>query len=209
MRESNGDILAFTDADCAPERDWLTQIERALARPDRAVAVGSHRPARPSRILSLIATHGNETYRYIYGAGDPSLYYAHTNNMAVRRELFAELGAFVERDRGADTILVRRAVERVGAQAVQFVPEVAVRHLEMNGTATYYRKAFVYGRARKQYRALAAVRGLSLRQKLLVLGRTSAAERLSPPGFLLLLALLAGALLCHNVGYAVAGPVRR
>ena len=43
---SSGDILAFTDADCVVEKDWLSQISRSLSqvhsREDIVCVLGNH-----------------------------------------------------------------------------------------------------------------------------------------------------------------------
>src|SRR5205809_152715 len=40
LRAARGDIVAFTDADCAPEMDWLAQLVQPLADPSVGAAAG-------------------------------------------------------------------------------------------------------------------------------------------------------------------------
>lgn len=207
VREARGSVIAFTDADCVPAPDWLSRISQTMADPSVGIVLGGRVPARPSRVISLHAAYINETHRYIFGQHDASLYYGYTNNMAVRTELLATVGPFVERYRGSDAILVQRAVDHLGTDSVRFDPGMLVRHLELAGTLDFYRKAFIYGLSRRRYRHLARVRGLRIDEKLLALRRTLAMERVSAGESVMLLALLAGAQFCYALAYAAAGLV--
>ena len=76
--------------------------------------------------------------------------------------MFDEIGLFPELPRGADTVFVRRVVDRYGCAAVSYSPAVRVRHLEMDGVRTYYRKMFLYGRHRRLTQNVETASALSL-----------------------------------------------
>jgi glycosyltransferase involved in cell wall biosynthesis len=123
-----GDVLAFTDSDCAPTLRWL---ELAMAAIDDGADVvnGRTMPARP--VLPLERS---------MGSGLEGLY--PTCNMLYRREVFDRLGGFDRQagdrwgfrpDRrskgdgfGEDTLLAWRAI-REGA-TVTYVPDAVVEH---------------------------------------------------------------------------------
>ena len=125
---ARGDVLAFTDSDCAPDPRWL---EHALAAIDAgADAVnGLTRPARPMAPLERSM-----------GSGTEGLY--PTCNMLYRRAAFDAAGGFdaeaggrlgFRLDRrtrgdgfGEDTLLAWR-VRRAGGD-VRYVPEAVVEH---------------------------------------------------------------------------------
>jgi hypothetical protein len=55
---------------------------------------------------------------------------------------------------------------------VRYDPAVRVRHLEMDGVLTYYRKMFLYGRHRLLNQRQRDVAALDLRHRLEILRRT-------------------------------------
>jgi glycosyltransferase involved in cell wall biosynthesis len=124
IKEANGEIIAFTDPDCMPYGDWLREIEAAMVHPDVGIVIGSHRFARDSFFLSMLADYQNEKNNYVLNSEIKELCYGHTNNMAVRKKLFDEIGPFVDRSRGSDTIFVRRCVERYSCNVVHYSPRI-------------------------------------------------------------------------------------
>jgi glycosyltransferase involved in cell wall biosynthesis len=207
---AQGDVLAFTDADCAPAPDWLSTLVTALEDERVAVVVGSRLTAGTSAALSLVETYEQAKDEFIFGSGIPSLYYGSTNNMAVRREVFAAHGPFLERRRGADTLLVRRIVEDLGTDAVRYRPDARVRHLEIATLADYYRKLFVYGRSIRRLGAVAAVRPLRTRERLHVWRSAVRQRGASRAEAAALLAVLsAGALFWWSGQLAAPVPVPR
>jgi hypothetical protein len=100
------------------------------------------------------------------------LYHGHNNNMAVRRRLLEDMGGFIERPRGADTILVRRTVDRFGCDAVGHDPGMRVHHLEIDSVAVYLRKLALYARTRRACQGIVQQRGLTNRERWHVYRRT-------------------------------------
>ena len=129
-------LLAFTDADCFPEPDWLARGAAALDHADLVQgAVLPERPPGPfDRTVSVRHAHG----------------LFETANLLCRRELFVKLGGFEERwlvpedgkELGEDVLLGWKA-RRAGA-GVTFAPEAVVRHAVFPRSA----HAFVAERAR-------------------------------------------------------------
>jgi glycosyltransferase involved in cell wall biosynthesis len=120
--EARGAVLAFTDADCVPEPDWL---ERGLAAFADDVGVVQGRTLPPPGQEPAPLTH------WIVVNEDHGLY--ETCNIFYRRELFTSLGGFSERfyrrygmPFGEDADLGWRA-RRSGAR-VRFEPTALVRH---------------------------------------------------------------------------------
>jgi len=161
LREARGELLAFTDSDCAPEPGWLQAIDRAFADPGLQVVLGCRRPARDKGFIRLLADYENKKDERVFSSHTRELYYGFTNNMGVRRATLEKYGPFVERPRGSDTIFVRRVVEGEGCEAVAYMPEMRIAHHEMDGVRVYYRKMYTYGRSRQQYRDIVRTRPLS------------------------------------------------
>lgn len=166
---SRGDIVAFTDPDCIAYPDWLQNIATVMESTDIRIVTGRRIPYSGSAVLSMFASYENAKDEYVFDSQAKELYYGYTNNMAVRRGLFKELGLFLERRRGSDTIFVRRAVEKYSTNSVVYSSAVRVRHMELDSPLSYYQKMFIYGRSRRLYRRISYTRPLNHRERRLVL----------------------------------------
>jgi glycosyltransferase involved in cell wall biosynthesis len=82
VRESEAELLAFTDADCVPTRGWLREGVAALAPADLVQGAVRPDPGAVPRPFD----------RSIWVNGRGGLY--ETANLLVRRELFEEIGGF-------------------------------------------------------------------------------------------------------------------
>lgn len=169
---SRGDIVAFTDPDCIAHTDWLQNIATVMESSDSRIVTGRRIPYSGSAVLSMFASYENAKDEYVFNSKAKDLYYGYTNNMAVRRGLFKEVGLFAERRRGSDTIFVRRAVEKYSTNSVVYSPAVRVRHMELDSPLSYYQKMFIYGRSRRMYRRISYTRPLNYRERRLVLKKT-------------------------------------
>jgi glycosyltransferase involved in cell wall biosynthesis len=82
--EARADVLAFTDADCFPEPDWLAQGLRAIGQ--KALVQGHVRPDPGAELGSFDRT--------VLVGGEAGLY--ETANLFVRRDIFEQVGGFEE-----------------------------------------------------------------------------------------------------------------
>jgi glycosyltransferase involved in cell wall biosynthesis len=203
IRATGGDVLAFTDADCQPAPDWLRRIADAFAeRNGTEIVVGPRLPADQPR-LELVAAYERTKDAYVFGGRRTHLYYASTQNLAVRRTAFERLGLFRERRRGSDTLFVRDAIAAGPPEAVRYAPQLVVRHLEIVGLRDYYAKCLLYGRSIGSLNG-APWRPLSVRERLAVWQEAVRREDLSLLRGAALLATLSGGAACWAVGYVGA-----
>jgi len=149
LQEAKGEVIAFIDADCVPSHDWLHKIMLAMEQPDLSIVLGQIEFAVDSIVLSMFAAYEDEKHRYVFNSGKKELYYGHTNNMAVKKKLFDELGPSVEWARGGDTIFVRQAVNKYSCEVVRYCPRIQVRHLEIESLRKLFQKISIYGRSRR------------------------------------------------------------
>jgi glycosyltransferase involved in cell wall biosynthesis len=166
LQEAEGKVIAFTDADCVPSQDWLHEIMMAMGQPGLRIALGQAEFVGGSMLLSMLAAYEDEKRNYLFNSRRKELYFGQTNNMAVEKKLFDELGPFVERARGGDTIFVRQVVNKYTCEVVRYCPQIRVRHLEMDSLSQLYRKCFIYARSRQGYRRVVEVKWLSNRERL-------------------------------------------
>jgi glycosyltransferase involved in cell wall biosynthesis len=201
---ARGEVLVFTDPDCIPDSDWLNRIAVAMESEETDVLIGGYVVPEHSQAVRLLLLYENTKDAFVFGTDIPELYYAHTNNMAVRRTTFERFGPFVERRRGADTIFVRRVVGTLPCRVVRYDPAVRVEHLEVADVWTYFRKMATYGESRESYRHLSWTRPLTLGERVTVLRRTLREHTLSPVEGLRLVLLLSIGLVAWRMGRARA-----
>jgi glycosyltransferase involved in cell wall biosynthesis len=147
-------LLAFTDADCFPARDWLAAGVKALAHAD--LVQGAVRPERPPGPFD----------RTLWVTRKSGLW--ESANLLVRRELLDSLTGFeqwvepgIGKSFGEDMWLGWRAV-RAGA-STRFEPDVVVEHAVFERGALGY----VDERRRLRYFPAATARMPELRESFL------------------------------------------
>jgi O-antigen biosynthesis protein len=149
VRESRGEVLAFTDADSVADPEWLRSIASAM-RGGAQVVLGSRAAASGAGTVALLASYDDARVRFILENRRKDSYFGYTGNMAVRRSAFEKYGPFHTAARGSDTLFLRRLVSGEGPQAAQWSGEMRVRHLELSSAWMYIRKSFIYARARRR-----------------------------------------------------------
>ena len=124
VAQSTGDVLAFIDADCLADRDWLAVAEATLADPAAMILGGDVRIAyvNPDRLTMLEAYESIYAYRmdrYIAREG-----FTGTGNLVVRRGALARVGPFAgigvaeDRDWGQRATAMGHTIRYVTAMTV-------------------------------------------------------------------------------------------
>lgn len=197
---ASGDLLAFTDSDCRPNRDWLAHFAEAASGAGADIVMGRREFASGSKAMSILADYENVKAEYVFSSEKKQIYYGYTNNMAVRRRLFEKLGKFVEVPRGADTVFVRKAVETRGCGIVTYSPGACVRHLEMRSVRDYYRKKRIYGSSTRRNQRLGSAQPLNSSERMHLYFRTVRTRRYSFAKALRLFALLSLGMFAYESG---------
>jgi glycosyltransferase involved in cell wall biosynthesis len=145
IRRATGELIAFTDADCVVDADWLRAIRDGMADPATGIMLGHCRyPEGASRSLKLLGAYENAKTEYVITRCPPSHHFGYANNMAVRAGVFAELGPFREWRRAADSELVHRlAAERPKLRLV-FERRMRITHLEFVSSRQRLRRMSLY-----------------------------------------------------------------
>jgi glycosyltransferase involved in cell wall biosynthesis len=91
--KATGDIVAFTDADCVVDRDWLSRIIAPLRDPVVGIAGGSILTIRPCNAVEEFGERIHDHQMAIEYYSPP---YAITMNWASRRSVLEEVGPFDE-----------------------------------------------------------------------------------------------------------------
>lgn len=159
VRESSAPVLAFCDADCVPEADWL---ERGLAAVGGAeIAAGRIRFTVPERrtvwTLLDIDSFKDHERQVVQGT-------AETANLFVPRALYDRVGGFDDTlPEHGDFDFVARCLE-AGARVV-YAPEALVWHPTRNRARPFLRAVWIYNRwyAARESRAGRLPEGMKLR----------------------------------------------
>lgn len=175
IREASGDILAFTDDDITVEPDWLFELAKPLSDPRWAGTGGRvylPREFAPPSWIALEGDHSLLSILALFDLGSDACVLSKPpigNNMAFRKELFAQYGAF-RTDLGPapgselrceDTEFGSR-VMKAGAE-ILYVPSAVVRHeveerrLRKGFFLAYH---FDYGRALVRMKGMRAPVGI-------------------------------------------------
>jgi glycosyltransferase involved in cell wall biosynthesis len=140
IRETDGDVLAFTDADCVPAETWIEEGVRHLTGEPACDLVGGgldfsfRTENRPSPPEFFDATHYLDQKKYVREGK-----FAATANAFAWRRLFEEVGLFdASRQSGGDTEWGKR-VHRCGYR-ICYADSARVQHPARHTYAALRRK---------------------------------------------------------------------
>jgi glycosyltransferase involved in cell wall biosynthesis len=201
IAHARGKIIAFTDSDCVPDADWLNRMDDGVNTPGVKVVLGRRIYPSGSPAFHKLADYEQEKTDYIYHSNIRELYLGYTNNMAVSADMFNEFGLFIERDRGADTLFVHKLLDRYPCSSILYLPEMRVKHLEIEFLRDFYKKMNIYGSSKRRSDHLASMRSLNFREKLQVYNRVVQSHKYSFINSLHLLLLLIFGVFFFKLGY--------
>jgi GT2 family glycosyltransferase len=150
---ASGDILAFIDADCLADPNWLATAEATMDDPAATILGGDVRIAlaNPSQMTMIEAYESVYAYRmdrYIAREG-----FTGTGNLVARRAVVQDVGPFAGIGVAEDTDWGQRATAK--GYRIRFVPGMRVFHPARASFEELARKwdrqiAHEYGRARSR-----------------------------------------------------------
>jgi GT2 family glycosyltransferase len=147
---ARGRFLAFTDDDCAPMPRWAAALLAALEEQPDALVGGRTVNALPGNLFSA-ASQDVVSFLQAHGeaSGDP--FFA-SNNLALARAAFQEVGGFDSAYRGAggEDRAFCRAWAASGRAAVE-VPGAVVRHFHALTLRSFWRQHAAYGRGAARF----------------------------------------------------------
>lgn len=141
-RLATGEILVYTDADCVPQPDWLTQLAAGFGEGIVAVG-GTYAIANPSAPLARII-QAEIALRHRKFKGDVD--FLGSFNVAYRRAAFEAVGGFDESYRqasGEDNDLAYRLHDQSGRMV--FNPKAVVSHYHPERLVAYLRTQSRHG----------------------------------------------------------------
>lgn len=145
IRAARHAYVAFTDADCVPERQWLRELVAAATGPAAADFVGGRIVAHaPRSAVETFAASLMDQERAIRVYWPPSVV---TANLIVRRALFQTIGLFDESlRRGQDVDLAYRA-HFYHRATFAYAERAVVGHVNPRTLPALFQKGIQHGRA--------------------------------------------------------------
>jgi len=211
---ASADLVAFTDDDCEPEPGWGAAMVCRSRRQPAALIGGRTVNGLPENPYSRAAQAITDAAlaHHNGGAGGPVFF--PSNNIAVPRGSFLELGGFDEtlrRAGGEDRDLCERWLEQ-GRPMVE-EPEARVNHFHDLDLAGFWRQQSAYGAGAHRHRSTRAIRTQNQRiEPSLTSGILSGAARRAlaerDPGRLGLLGVWQAANLAGYLGAALRERTR-
>jgi glycosyltransferase involved in cell wall biosynthesis len=162
IRAATGEILAFTDADCRPEPNWLIDLMQPFADATVGLVAGEIK-ALPGQTLLEQHADRQETLSQKHTLAHRFCPYGQTANLAVRRPAFEQVGLFRPYlTTGGDADLCWRVLRETDWQ-LRFAETAIVRHRHratLNELRSQWRR---YG---KSNRYLHEIHGVELMHEL-------------------------------------------
>lgn len=157
---ARGDLLAFTDDDCAPRPGWLRGLAECAASAEGR-GIGGH--TENALVANRYAEASQMLVDYLYAwynARPEGPRFFTSNNLAVPASLFREVGGFpvdFPFAAGEDREFCDRWLHR--GYALTYVPEAVVEHSHELDLRGFLRQHFSYGRGACLFQRARAARG--------------------------------------------------
>ena len=143
---ASGTYIAFTDDDCMPSANWLNRFSLTFQEQPEAMLGGRTLNALPNNLYSS-ASQALIDYLYsYYSSGTQGIFFA-SNNIAMARSQFLEIGGF-------DVSFPLAAAEdrnlcdcwQQAGYPMKYVPSATIQHAHGLSLKSFWRQHFNYGR---------------------------------------------------------------
>jgi len=145
---ARGEFLAFTDDDCAPDREWLTRLSRVFADGHYAAAGGPNLPPRPQNPGEAVVCAAPGAPSHVM-LDDDDAEHLPGCNLAVAKAAFDAIGGFDPQfhKAGDDVDFCWRL--RAAGYRLGFSPGAFVWHWRRPSVRAFLRQQIGYGAAEK------------------------------------------------------------
>lgn len=138
---ANGEIILFTDSDCVPESNWISELVRPFSDPEVAAAKGRYLTKQKERIANFAQLEFEERYRKLLNY--KYIDFVDSYSAAFRKSVFLSVGGFDQQFTVANNEDVELSYKLVSkGYKMLFVPEAIVYHLHPNNIKDYLKVKF-------------------------------------------------------------------
>jgi GT2 family glycosyltransferase len=142
---AKGTYLAFTDDDCLPDPGWLTEFEECLKKNPESIVGGKTLNLLDNNIYSTASQLICDLAYNHYNRDSEQAGFFCTNNMAVPKMKFLEIGGFDERFKTAEDRDLCKRWKNHGFN-MTYCPKAIVYHAHNLTFPAFVRQHFKYGR---------------------------------------------------------------
>jgi cellulose synthase/poly-beta-1,6-N-acetylglucosamine synthase-like glycosyltransferase len=144
IRAATGEIIAFTDADCRPQPNWLQELISPFADSSIGLVVGEIVALSGKTLLEKHAER-HKVLSQQHTLNHPFRPYGQTANLAIRRQVLEQVGLFRPYlTTGGDADLCWRVQEQTSWK-LQFAPIAVVQHRNRSTVREYQSQWRRYG----------------------------------------------------------------
>lgn len=173
IRAAKGEIIAFTDADCRPQPNWLSDLIQPFSYSFIGIVAGEIVGLPGTTLLEKYAEK-QDTLSQKYTLEHSFCPYGQTANLAIRREIFKQVGLFRPyMTTGGDADICWR-IQRQTAWKITFAPTAIVHHRHRSTIKEFQSQWRRYGRSNRYLHELHGVnlmKGLLPQEYVYRLGR--------------------------------------
>ncbi|MGH2536265.1 MAG: glycosyltransferase, partial [Candidatus Promineifilaceae bacterium] len=155
---ATGELICFTDADCAPRPDWVEQLIAPLERPEVSGCKGIYATRQPERIARFVQLEYEDKYDRL--SQSEYINFIDTYSAAYRRAVLVANNGFDEQVQFAEDQELSFRLTARGYKLV-FQPAAVVHHRHVDSLAAYLRKKLMIGYWKAQVVRRFPERGLS------------------------------------------------
>ena len=135
LKKAQGDIIAFIDADCLPDNNWLIELAKSINTEEKIIVAGSIKSIGKKTTWDIEI---EEEKKYLDEAS--------TNNMAFKKEIIKKVGFFDEKlNYGEDVDFTWRAIDL--GYKIRYNKNAIIYH-EWGSLRKDIKRSLWYGQAR-------------------------------------------------------------
>lgn len=156
IQAATGEFIAFTDADCRPQPQWLELLIQAFSKPEVAIVAGEITALNEDNLLAKFAER-QETLSQKHTLAHPFCAYGQTANLAIRRTVLEQSGLFRPYlTTGGDADICWRIL-KPNFGRLEFAPDAIVRHRHRTSIKELASQWQRYGRSNRYLHELHSV----------------------------------------------------
>jgi len=157
IRAATGEIIAFTDADCRPQLNWLVDLIALFQNSTIGIVAGEIIGLPGTTLLEKYAEARNVLSQK-YTLENPFCPYGQTANLAIRREIFLQVGLFRPYlTTGGDADICWR-IEKETEWKINFAPTAIVQHRHRSNLAEFQSQWRRYGKSNRYLHELYGIK---------------------------------------------------
>lgn len=139
---AKGELICFTDADCAPREDWLQQVTGPLSDPEIVGAKGTYATRQKEIAARFVQIEYEDKYDLL--STQERINFVDTYSAAYRRDILVANDGF---DENIFYVEDQELSFRLAARGYQMVfqAEAVVYHYHSNNLSSYFHKKFMIG----------------------------------------------------------------